>query len=103
MTRNRQNFKNNFSRFNPTEPERDGGTDSWGEYRKLVIAELNRLNENIGAMTDKLEVFRTDRENEVTKIKVELAMLKVKTGIIGAAGGSVCGAIIAALVMKLMK
>lgn len=62
------------------------GMEGWGEYRKLILAELERLNRVISALDSKLEAFRND---DISSLKVEVAMLKVKAGLWGALAGLV--------------
>ena len=52
--------------------------NGWNEYEKLVMAELDRLNAAVGCMSA-----------EVTGIRVEIAMLKVKAGMWGAVGACI--------------
>lgn len=77
--------------------------DGWLEYRQLILAELTRLNGGIQGLTDKFDTARTLRDAEIVAMRVDIAMLKVRAGIVGAIGGSLGGAVIAALVIKLMK
>lgn len=58
--------------------------DGWREYRRLIIAELERINSSIIEINKKMEAFRTD---EISQIKVAIAMLQVKSGVWGAAAG----------------
>lgn len=50
--------------------------NGWPEYKKLVMAELERINEQLGGMNKRLN-----------RIEVEIGMLKVKAGVWGVAGG----------------
>ena len=51
-------------------------SNDWSEYEKLVLAELERHGKLISEIDDK-----------IGNIRVEIAMLKVKSGIWGAAAG----------------
>jgi hypothetical protein len=66
------------------------GLEGWGEYKRLILQELERLSKEVALLNIKLDNFRSD---EIAGIKVEVAMLKVKAGVWGA----ICGAIPAAL------
>ena len=58
----------------------------WNEYQRLVLHELERLGAGIDAVDRKLDtVISTD----LSKINVEIAMLKVKAGIWGLMGGMI--------------
>jgi hypothetical protein len=52
--------------------------DSWSEYQRLVLAELERHNQWLAALDQKLD-----------DIRVELATLKVRSGFWGALAGLV--------------
>ncbi len=53
-------------------------TNGFNEYKKLILSELEKLN---GKMDDFLE--------DQQKMKVEIAVLKIKSGIWGAIGASI--------------
>lgn len=52
--------------------------EGWMEYRKLILAELERLSRDIAAGNAKLD-----------ELRLEVAMLKIKAGFWGALAGSV--------------
>jgi hypothetical protein len=52
--------------------------NGWNEWSKHVLAELERLNDCYNGVNGQLQ-----------KIHVEIAMLKVKSGIWGAIGGCI--------------
>lgn len=68
------------------------GLEGWGEYKKLVLQELERLARGIEVLNAKIEGFRND---DLSALKVEVAMLKVKAGMWGAAAGAVPAALAA--------
>ena len=53
-------------------------TNGWGEYQKLVLNELERLNEQ----QEKINV-------KIDKLAIEIATLRVKAGMWGALAGTV--------------
>ena len=57
-------------------PKKEG--NNWSEYQKLVLAELERHGSLISEIDEK-----------IGNLRVEIAMLKVKSGIWGAAAGLV--------------
>jgi hypothetical protein len=65
--------------------------NGWGEYRKMVLKEL----ENLGRVQE-------DIRKDITLIREEIASLKVKSGVWGLVGGMipVAIAIIYSLVQK---
>lgn len=60
--------------------------EGWSEYRKLVISELERLGRMIAAVDIKVEALNN---SEISNLKVEVAMLKVRCAIIGAVFGAI--------------
>lgn len=77
--------------------------EGWGEYRKLILAELERLSRSIGDVDRKLDGFRSDEigklKLEITSLQLGLATLRttvdIKSGVWGAIGGAVPAAIAA--------
>ncbi len=86
----------------PTESLPEG----WGEYRKLVLAELERLSSQISKVDTKIDGLRiavdvkiddlregeisrlrAESAREIGKINAEIAVLKFKSGLWGAAAG----------------
>lgn len=65
-----------------------GEVEGWAEYRKLVLSELERLRDDLVVSDKKFDLFRND---EVSRIKVELALLKqelkFRAGLWGAVAG----------------
>ena len=58
--------------------------EGWGEYRKLILSELERISGDLKDLNTRLDLFRQD---EISKIKIDIAMLKVKAGAWGVLGG----------------
>lgn len=54
------------------------GLEGWGEYKRLILKELERLNREVEHVGE-----------ELAAIRVEIAMLKVKASLWGAAAGAV--------------
>jgi len=63
------------------EPKENG---SWAEWRRLVLSELNRLDEDI-----------TQLQNNQKKIEVHMASQTTKLAMIGTIGGAIIGAVCA--------
>jgi hypothetical protein len=84
--------------------------EGWGEYRKLILAELERLSRCIGDVDRKLDSFRGDDMSklraEMAEIRLGLATLRttvdLKSGVWGAIGGAIPAAI-AALIWYVSK
>jgi|ETNvirenome_6_85_1030632.scaffolds.fasta_scaffold03906_9 hypothetical protein len=71
-------------------------SNGWGEYEKLVLNELERLNKWS-------ESFAKHVDEELTKTKVEIATLKVKAAMWGALAAAVAGPIVAIIANILIK
>jgi hypothetical protein len=68
----------------------------WGEYRRLVLAELERIARDMESLADKVERFRAD---ELAAIRTEVALLKQKA----AFWGAIAGVIVTVLVSLIPK
>lgn len=71
----------------------------WGTYRVHILSELRRIGEDVVAIDRKLDRFR---EEDLAQIKLEVAMLKVKSGLWGGLSGLVT-AVGAALLLILAR
>lgn len=58
--------------------------DGWNEYKRLILSELERISDSLSDIDEKMD---NKIINEVAKLQVEIAMLKVKSGIWGALAG----------------
>lgn len=76
-------------------PEGDG---DWGEYRRLILQELQRLHEGVAEVNGKIGVLSS---LEIASIKAEIAVLKFKSGLWGFAAGAIPGAL--ALIYSMVK
>ena len=61
-------------------PEGNG----WSGYEKLVLARLEQLDERLVHLDNRITRMQ---DEEITRLKIEVAMLKVKSGLWGAAAG----------------
>jgi hypothetical protein len=68
-------------------PESEG---DWGEYRRLILAELQRLSDGISEVKGQISVLNTA---DIADIKAEIAVLKFKAGVWGLIAGAIPGAI----------
>ena len=73
-------------------------SDTWIEYRRLVLGELERLNATTTLLDRKLDELRNEIRSEndrrdaataaqISELKVSVAMLQVKSGLWGAGSG----------------
>lgn len=72
---------------------------SWGEYRRLILSELERITRNIGEINEKIERFR---QEDLSEIKTDIALLKFQAAMWGAGAGAVFTAVIT-FAPKLLK
>lgn len=59
---------------------------SWREYRRLILSELESLNKAIEGLNRKIDDLRNE---EISVLKVNVAMLQLKCSLWGALGGAV--------------
>lgn len=62
----------------------ENSNSEWREYQKLVLSELQRLNDVVISLDQKIQ---TNVYGEISKLRVKIAMLEVKSGIYGSVGG----------------
>lgn len=71
----------------------DAVPESWGEYRRLILTQLQSLQSELAILRKELEQFR---QEEVSDIKIEIALLKLKSSIWGGFMGAVSAALLTA-------
>jgi hypothetical protein len=64
----------------------------WGQYRRLILSELKRINTSIGEINAKIERFR---QEDLNQIKTDIALLKFQALLYGAAASAVVSLLIA--------
>ena len=69
--------------------------ESWQEYRRLVLAELERLDEAIKNLDKKLDERDKAQDVKVSAINMELLTLKIKASVYGALAGAIFSALVA--------
>lgn len=76
--------------------------DGWAEYRRYLIATLERLEASVTTLNQRLDDFRHDGNAEVSRLReemnalrIEFGMQKVRTSLLGAAAGSVPPVVVA--------
>ena len=77
----------------------DGG---WDEYRRLVVDTLERLERNVERARNEIHDEAGKLRAEISTLKSDVVMLKVKASVWGALGGLMT-AIAAVLIAKFMK
>jgi hypothetical protein len=77
----------------------EGESSDWGTYRRLIISQLDDINQSIGRINDKIERFRSE---DINQIKTELALLKMQAALLGSIAGIVSSGAVA-LMIKLIR
>lgn len=72
----------------------------WTEYRRLVLSELERIVGDIKSINRKIEDLRQD---DLSQIKTDIALLKFQAAMWGAGGGIVFGAIVTVILKFVLK
>ncbi len=67
----------------------------WLEYRRLVLNELERLDEAIKNLDKKLDERDKAQDVKVSAINLELLTLKIKASVYGALAGAIFSALVA--------
>jgi hypothetical protein len=73
------------------------------EFKERVLLEFRHVREDMKELGDKVDRKDETRFKDISDIRVELGMLKVKAGLIAGLIGSIGGAVAAALVSLLFK
>lgn len=61
-------------------------TDNWSEWREYVLHSLERIEESGKATSAEVQAIRA---KDIAALKLEIALLKVKSGFWGAVGGAI--------------
>jgi len=64
----------------------DREADSWASWSRFVLAEMKRLNQHLDQIEEQIASLRN---NQIAQLKLEIAMLKVKSGVWGIMGGAI--------------
>src|SRR4051812_38454588 len=74
-----------FERDEPMAPEHD--ERGWPEYRRLILAELERIDKGMTDLNVKLEKALDSRDQSISDLRVSVAMLQVKASLFGGLTG----------------
>ena len=69
--------------------------EGWQEYRRLVLAELERLDDAIKNLDEKLDKRDKEQDAKVSAINLELLTLRIKASIYGALAGAIFSTLVA--------
>lgn len=56
---------------------------NWAEYRLLILRALERVDHQLASLNDRIDTRESALSKELTDMKVEIAMLKVKAALFG--------------------
>jgi hypothetical protein len=76
--------------------------DDWVTNRKLIVAELRRIGDDVRAVTDSFDKFRRE---DIAELKIDIALLKLKSSLWGAVLGGAAGMLVTAgaIMLRLVK
>jgi hypothetical protein len=74
----------------------DGG-DTFVEYRRLILASIENLNASVAKLDLKIDALR---QNDISDLKVQVAMLQVRASVFGGVAGAIGGAIVGVLAQR---
>jgi GTPase Era involved in 16S rRNA processing len=77
----------------------DEGEQNWGEYRRLILAQLQDLKESVLAVTEKIERFRAE---DLAEIKSDVKLLKFQATMVAAIASAIVS-IIVGVIIKYVK
>jgi len=60
--------------------------NGWDEYKRVVVDRLDRLDNSVSALSGKIDYLVS---NDLSHLKVEIAVLKIKAGLWGLVGASI--------------
>jgi hypothetical protein len=79
---------------------RDSGLSDWGEYRRLILSELDRIGSETKAANKKIDDLQGQ---DLAQIKTDLALLKFQAGMWGGVGGIIFGTIMTFILKLLVR
>lgn len=65
--------------------------NGWSRFERVIVYRLDKLDQDLVGVRTEISKLRDD---EISKLKIELAMLKVKSGVWGAAAGFLPAALV---------
>ncbi len=77
--------------------------NNWGEYRRLIIDTLERIDRELASINAKIDDRDDTRGAQIADLRIEVGMLKVKAAIGGVIGGAAVSAILSLAIGLLMR
>jgi hypothetical protein len=81
-------------------PEPEGDSRGWEGYRRLILSELERINGSIHGINEKIERFR---QEDISNLKTDIALLKFQAATWGALGGMIFSGIVSVVVSMFFR
>lgn len=78
-------------------------TDSWDEYRKLILSELERLSRRADDIERKVDVRANAIEDKVDSLRMDMMGIKAKATAYGSIAGIIFGALTAVVAKAFIK
>lgn len=76
--------------------------NGWNEWAKKVLADIERLDNNHKFIMSQMDTNNKNLMEQINLLRVDLAILKTKSAVIGGAWGTIMG-IVVGLVYKFME
>ncbi len=76
----------------------ESDVESWPEYRRLVLAELVRLNTSMELLDAKFDKREIEHHKDMATIQADVLALKIKAGMWGAVAGLIGSAVVSVVV-----
>lgn len=73
------------------------------QYRRLILHELEQLNEKSAGLTAKLDALREDLVEKIAEVRNDVTMLKVKAAFVSVAAAAVVSIIVSVIAGALSK
>lgn len=95
-------------------PRKETEENGWGEYKRLVLKQLEDLTSEVSTLYDKVSdiessIKKDNREVEtnirkdIKSIEIDIAIIKTKSAMYGALGGGVLAGIVTLIINLLVK
>lgn len=80
--------------------EQKRSNDDWIEYRRMIVGQITDIARDIETINSKIERIRVE---DLTQIKLDIALLKFQAAMWGAIAGTVLSVITAVVIKVFLK
>lgn len=81
----------------------DATEHNWSEYRRLVLDTLERIDKELALMNNKIDQQDNTKSDQISDMKIEIGMLKVKAAMGGVVGGAIASGVVSLIVGLLLS